>query len=119
MQQLLAAHARQDVIRLSAGLSLDRMCFPWWPNCFLPSVSQSPGWAQVVRGTAHAPTQNAGADSGCFGAHPAAPFPMFYGAGSWAEYCVVSETALVAVPDNVPDEIAAQFFVRLLACPLP
>jgi NADPH:quinone reductase-like Zn-dependent oxidoreductase len=36
---------------------------------------------------------------------------MFYGAGSWAEYCVVSETALVAVPDNVPDEIAAQFFV--------
>jgi hypothetical protein len=38
---------------------------------------------------------------------------MFYGAGSWAEYCVVSETALVAVPDNVPDEIAAQFFVSL------
>ena len=43
---------------------------------------------------------------------------MFYGAGSWAEYCVVSETALVAVPDNVPDEIAAQFFVSHLCAPL-
>lgn len=43
---------------------------------------------------------------------------MFYGAGSWAEYCVVSETALVAVPDNVPDEIAAQFFVRRLSKPM-
>jgi hypothetical protein len=42
---------------------------------------------------------------------------MFYGAGSWAEYCVVSETALVAVPDGVPDEVAAQFFVRLLTTP--
>jgi hypothetical protein len=48
---------------------------------------------------------------------PAAPFPMFYGAGSWADYCVVSETALVAVPDGVPDEVAAQFFVRHLFTP--
>lgn len=46
-----------------------------------------------------------------FSATCAAPFPTFYGAGSWAEYCAVNETALVAVPDNVPDEVAAQFFV--------
>ncbi len=44
----------------------------------------------------------------------AAPWPMFYGAGSWAEYCIVPEKALVAVPDSLPDEVAAQFFVSFL-----
>lgn len=47
----------------------------------------------------------------------AAPWPMFYGLGSWAEYCVVPETTLVAIPDEMPDEVAAQFFVSLFSIP--
>ena len=34
------------------------------------------------------------------------------GQGSWTEYIIVSATSLVAVPDNVPDESAAQAIVN-------
>ncbi|KAJ9080524.1 hypothetical protein DSO57_1024010 [Entomophthora muscae] len=34
------------------------------------------------------------------------------GVGSWQEYLVISEDRLVAVPDGVSDETAAQFFVN-------
>jgi NADPH:quinone reductase-like Zn-dependent oxidoreductase len=42
-----------------------------------------------------------------------APFPSVQaGNGTWQQYLVASEDSLVAVPDSVPDESAAQFFVN-------
>ena len=42
----------------------------------------------------------------------AAPFPAKTGNGTWQQYLCVSEAALLAVPDAVSDEAAAQFYVR-------
>ncbi|KAK9830034.1 hypothetical protein WJX72_009314 [[Myrmecia] bisecta] len=42
----------------------------------------------------------------------AAPWPMFEGQGTWQQYVAVPERHLVAVPDNVPDEHAAQFWIN-------
>ena len=41
-----------------------------------------------------------------------APFPARAGNGTWQQYIVVEEGALLAVPDKVSDEAAAQFLVR-------
>ena len=44
----------------------------------------------------------------------AAPFPARAGNGTWQQFVVVDEGALLAVPDKVSDEAAAQF---LVSCP--
>lgn len=41
----------------------------------------------------------------------AAPFPAQSGNGTWQQYICVQEEALLAVPDVVSDEAAAQYFV--------
>ena len=41
----------------------------------------------------------------------AAPFPATRGQGTWQQYVSVSEEHVLAVPDNVSDEAAAQFLV--------
>lgn len=41
------------------------------------------------------------------------PFPSIdHGTGTWQQYLVASEDSLAAVPDAVPDEAAAQFWVN-------
>lgn len=42
----------------------------------------------------------------------AVPWGTFEGNGTWQQYAVVPEAALIAVPDSVPDESAAQFLVN-------
>lgn len=42
-----------------------------------------------------------------------APFPTVEGGiGTWQQYLVVPESCLVAVPDSVSDETAAQYYVN-------
>lgn len=39
-------------------------------------------------------------------------FPGAYsGQGTWQQYSAVPEKSLLAVPDSVPDHVAAQFYV--------
>ena len=42
----------------------------------------------------------------------AVPWGTFHGEGTWQQYVVVPEAALIAVPDSVPDEAAWQFVVN-------
>ncbi|KAK9829662.1 hypothetical protein WJX72_007192 [[Myrmecia] bisecta] len=42
----------------------------------------------------------------------AAPWPTFHGQGTWQQYVVVPEKHLVLVPDEVPDQEAAQFWIN-------
>mmetsp|Transcript_4076 Transcript_4076/g.11823 ORF Transcript_4076/g.11823 Transcript_4076/m.11823 type:complete len:415 (+) Transcript_4076:742-1986(+) len=41
-----------------------------------------------------------------------APWPLYFGQGSWAQYCSVAEDVLVVVPDSISDAVAAQFFIN-------
>lgn len=42
----------------------------------------------------------------------AVPWGTFHGDGTWQQYTVVPEAALIAVPDSVSDEAACQFVVN-------
>lgn len=46
----------------------------------------------------------------------ASPFPARSGHGTWQQYICVGEDVLLAVPDGVSDEAAAQFLVSLQVC---
>ena len=80
--------------------------YPGFAPASLPAV---PG----LDGTGVVEKCGAGASKFAAGARVvAAPWPTKSGSGTWQQYVVVPEAALVAVAEGVSDEDAAQFLVR-------